>query len=86
MSFGSYVVVSLCQSLIRFERRFVNQGAYERRDIYTSLDMAWELLRIFPVHMLRRIPEKILQEYYHRPNSYLASHENKKEENTTAPH
>lgn len=70
----------------KFERRFVNQGAYERRDIYTSLDMAWELLRIFPVHMLRRIPEKILQEYYHRPNSYLASHENKKEENTTAPH
>jgi len=54
----------------RFERRFVNQGAYERRDIYTSLDMAWDLLRIFPVQMLRRIPEKILQEYYHRTGNY----------------
>ena len=29
----------------KFESRFLAQGAYEKRDIFTSLDIAWELLR-----------------------------------------
>lgn len=50
----------------KFEKKFVAQGPYETRDIFTSLDLAWSLLRTFPKTMLKRIPEKVLKEYYHR--------------------
>lgn len=50
----------------KFEKKFVAQGAYETRDIFTSLDIAWSLLRTFPQNMLKRIPGKILKEFYHR--------------------
>lgn len=50
----------------RFEASFVNQGAYETRTIQESLDLAWRLLRTFPKQMLKRIPEKTLNVYYHR--------------------
>lgn len=50
----------------KFEKKFVAQGAYETRDIFASLDLAWSLLRTFPPTMLKRIPEKILKEFYHR--------------------
>lgn len=50
----------------KFEKKFVAQGAYETRDIFTSLDLAWSLLRTFPQTMLKRIPAKVLKEYYHR--------------------
>ncbi|CAG8745940.1 16471_t:CDS:1, partial [Dentiscutata heterogama] len=36
------------------------------RTIYESLDQAWSILRIFPKEMLNRIPQKVLQEFYHR--------------------
>jgi len=52
--------------LTKFEGEFIAQGAYENRDIFTSLDIAWKLLRTFPKHMLKRVPEKILAEYYVR--------------------
>merc|ERR1719409_408925 len=42
----------------KFEERFINQGAYENRDIFTSLDIAWELLRIFPEDMLKKVPKE----------------------------
>lgn len=50
----------------KFEKKFVSQGPYEIRDIFTSLDLAWSLLRTFPQQLLKRIPEKVLKEYYHR--------------------
>lgn len=50
----------------KFEKKFVAQGPYETRDIFTSLDLAWSLLRTFPPTALKRIPGKILKEYYHR--------------------
>merc|ERR1719277_1691699 len=34
--------------LDKFESKFLTQGPYENRDIFTSLDIAWTLLRIFP--------------------------------------
>lgn len=34
--------------LNRFELEFVNQGSFEQRSVFDSLDIAWELLRIFP--------------------------------------
>ena len=52
--------------LDKFEKGFVAQGAYESRTIYQSLDLAWQLLRIFPRDMLRRIPAKTLDEFYGR--------------------
>ena len=52
--------------LDKFEHRFVTQGAYDARDIYQSLDLAWTLLRIFPREMLRRVSPKILDAFYSR--------------------
>lgn len=52
--------------LDKFERKFVQQGAYENRTIFESLDLAWSLLRIFPRELLRRITIKTLDEFYDR--------------------
>lgn len=52
--------------LEKFEKGFIAQGAYEARSIFDSLEIGWQLLRIFPKEMLKRIPEKILNEFYAR--------------------
>jgi V-type H+-transporting ATPase subunit B len=52
--------------LERFEKGFVSQGPYENRDIFTSLDMAWDMLRIFPPHALKKIDDSIKNEFYYR--------------------
>ncbi|XP_013930196.1 PREDICTED: V-type proton ATPase subunit B, kidney isoform [Thamnophis sirtalis] len=52
--------------LQKFEKQFIAQGAYENRTIFESLDIGWQLLRIFPKELLKRIPESILAEYYPR--------------------
>lgn len=52
--------------LDKFEKTFINQGAYEKRSIFESLDTAWELLRIYPKELLNRIPKKTLDEWYTR--------------------
>jgi len=55
--------------LEKFERSFVSQGYYESRTIQESLDIGWTLMRIFPQEMLKRIPQKILAQFYQRtPN------------------
>lgn len=50
--------------LNRFEKEFISQGQFEDRTIEDSLDIAWSILRGFPAHMLNRIPDEILSEYY----------------------
>lgn len=45
--------------LDRFEKEFVNQGPYETRSVFDSLDLAWDLLRIFPKEQLNRINPKV---------------------------
>jgi V-type H+-transporting ATPase subunit B len=50
----------------KFESKFLSQGPYENRDIFTSLDIAWTLLRIFPVELLKKIPQKIKESFYDR--------------------
>merc|ERR1711862_276447 len=50
----------------KFETEFLSQGPYENRDIFTSLDIAWELLRIFPPELLKKIPAKLKDKYYDR--------------------
>merc|ERR1712070_638375 len=52
--------------LEKFESKFVNQGAYENRTIFETLEISWGLLRTFPREMLKRIPEKRLNVYYSR--------------------
>lgn len=41
--------------LEKFEKTFINQGAYENRSVFDSLDLGWQLLRLFPKEMLKRI-------------------------------
>merc|ERR1719424_1070176 len=52
--------------LEKFEHGFINQGAYENRTIFESLDIGWNLLRLFPKEMLKRINPKTLKEFYAR--------------------
>merc|ERR1712085_113803 len=51
---------------LEFIDKFVQQGPYEERDIFSSLDIAWELLRIFPEDMLKKLPAKVKAEFYPR--------------------
>merc|ERR1712063_162508 len=50
----------------KFELKFLAQGPYENRDVVTSLDIAWTLLRIFPQELLKKIPQKIKDAFYDR--------------------
>merc|ERR1712054_525498 len=50
----------------KFETKFLSQGPYENRDIFTSLDIAWELLRIFQPELLKKIPQKLKDKFYDR--------------------
>jgi V-type H+-transporting ATPase subunit B len=52
--------------LDKFERNFVTQGHNDNRDIITTLDLAWSLLRSYPREMLTRISTKELDEFYNR--------------------
>uniref|UniRef100_A0A8C4QV53 Vacuolar proton pump subunit B n=1 Tax=Eptatretus burgeri TaxID=7764 RepID=A0A8C4QV53_EPTBU len=55
--------------LQKFEKNFISQGAYENRTIFESLDIGWQLLRIFPKEMLKRIPQATVAEFYPREAS-----------------
>ncbi len=52
-------------------------GHYENRTVFESLDIGWQLLRIFPKEMLKRIPHNILQEFYPRDASKRVADEPK---------
>ncbi|CAD6199782.1 unnamed protein product [Caenorhabditis auriculariae] len=53
--------------LLKFEKNFIAQGHYDNRTVFESLDIGWQLLRIFPREMLKRIPRSVLDKYYPRP-------------------
>ncbi|EKB55039.1 MULTISPECIES: V-type ATP synthase subunit B [Facklamia] len=46
-----------------FEKRYVNQGFDTNRDIFESLDLAWDLLRILPKSELKRIKDPMIEKY-----------------------
>eukprot|EP01083_Nonionella_stella_P182964 659822_1 len=52
----------------KFEKKFISQGPYQKRTIFESLDLAWELLRIFKRESLKKISKQILDKYYPRGN------------------
>ena len=47
-----------------FEKRYVSQGSEENRDIFQTLDLGWELLRILPRSELKRIKSDMVNKYY----------------------
>jgi len=47
-----------------FEERFVSQGYDENRDIYNTLELAWEILSLLPKEELDRIDPKWVEKYY----------------------
>lgn len=49
-----------------FERKFLSQGYYENRDIFKTLDLAWDILSMLPEQELTRIKEKFIKQYYRR--------------------
>merc|ERR1712150_440857 len=59
----------------KFEEKFLQQGPYEMRDIYTSLDLAWTLLRIFQPELLKKIPQKIKDAFYDRDSAGVVTKE-----------
>ncbi|KAJ8388627.1 hypothetical protein AAFF_G00131920 [Aldrovandia affinis] len=56
--------------LQKFEKNFIAQGAYENRTVYETLDIGWQLMRIFPKEMLKRIPQSTLAEFYPRDSKH----------------
>ncbi|CAK9030180.1 V-type proton ATPase subunit B [Durusdinium trenchii] len=56
-----------------FERKFLAQGPYQSRNIFESLDLAWDLLRLFPKDHLKKIPEKMRDMYYSRKGNAAAA-------------
>jgi V/A-type H+-transporting ATPase subunit B len=49
----------------QFDRRFVGQGEDEDRSIIETLNLAWELLSMFPKDELTRVSETDLAKYHH---------------------
>ncbi|MEE3373839.1 MAG: V-type ATP synthase subunit B [Acutalibacteraceae bacterium] len=47
-----------------FENKYVSQGYDNDRSIEETLDIGWELLRLLPRSELKRISDKLLDEYY----------------------
>merc|ERR1711950_4348 len=56
--------------LTKFEKNFIAQGSYKNRTVFESLDIGWQLLRIFPKEMLKRIPAATLAEFYPRDSRH----------------
>ncbi len=48
----------------RFEREYVSQGYDANRDIESTLEIGWDLLRILPRAELKRIKDEYLDKYY----------------------
>jgi len=49
-----------------FEKRFINQGEYERRGFEETLDIGWEILSVLPEEELKQISPQILRRYHPR--------------------
>jgi V/A-type H+-transporting ATPase subunit B len=47
-----------------FERKFMNQGKYERRTIEQTLNLAWDLLAILPESELKLVREHFTKQYH----------------------
>ena len=68
------------QFLEKFEGEFLRQGSYDARDIFRSLDIAWDLLRLFPEKLLKKINPKNLEKFYKRKDQVERLEREKHEE------
>ena len=66
--------------LEKFEGEFLRQGPYDQRDIFRSLDLAWDLLRLFPDKMLKKIGKANLDKFYRRKDQLERLEKEKNEE------
>ncbi len=48
----------------QFERKFINQGEYERRTIEETLDIGWDLLSLLPEEDLRLVSIENIRKYH----------------------
>ncbi len=48
----------------QFEEKFIKQGFDENRDIYETLDLAWEIISILPKEELDRLSPEMIEKYY----------------------
>ena len=60
--------------LENFERGFINQGPYDVRTVFQSLDSAWDLLRAFPPENLKNIEKKNIEEFYYDSDNVKDHH------------
>ncbi len=49
-----------------FEERYISQGYQTDRSIEETLDLGWELLRMLPRTELKRIDDRLLDQYYEK--------------------
>mmetsp|Transcript_7880 Transcript_7880/g.9024 ORF Transcript_7880/g.9024 Transcript_7880/m.9024 type:complete len:515 (+) Transcript_7880:27-1571(+) len=49
-----------------FEKKFVAQDPYDNRDVFTSLNMAWDLLEMFPPEDLKQINPGVRDLFFKR--------------------
>lgn len=68
------------QFLDKFENEFLRQGPYDQRDIFRSLDICWDLLRLFPDKLLKKINQKNLDKFYRRKDQLERQEREKHEE------
>jgi len=47
-----------------FEKKFINQGVYENRDIDATLDLGWNLLSVLPESELKRIDPATIKKWH----------------------
>ena len=47
-----------------FEEKYISQSFNSNRSIRETLDLGWELLRIFPTSELKRISDEHIAEFY----------------------
>jgi V/A-type H+-transporting ATPase subunit B len=47
-----------------FENKYISQGFNANRTVIETLELGWELLRIFPTSELKRISDEHIAEYY----------------------
>jgi len=46
-----------------FERKFISQGEFEKRNVEDTLDIGWELFSVLPEEDLKLISEKFIKKY-----------------------
>jgi V-type H+-transporting ATPase subunit B len=61
--FLSQVIASRCVTWRLRANSVAVQDFFENRDIFNSLELGWELLRILPTTMLGRIKMKTIDKY-----------------------